>query len=230
MARSRFLDGLQAGDSFGHLELVGLGCRVEASAALDPFLRVTRHVRDEQFALDLALTDTHHDIDDVRGQIDAGQPVEGEEPLDKAKPFRIPKRLVWEAYKRVKANRGAAGVDDQSIEGFEENLENNLYKLWNRLSSGSYFPPPVKRVEIEKRGGGRRPLGVPTVAVRSPTGWRIGPGVAVGEEVAVWCLRSCWRNSSPGTKMGSEVMWTGVSWAQIPLGARSRYIEQRDYL
>jgi len=90
--------------------------------------------------------------------------------LDKAKPYRIPKRFVWEAYKRVKANRGAAGVDEQSIEAFEEDLKNNLYKLWNRLSSGSYFPPPVKRVEIEKRGGGRRPLGIPTVADRVAQG------------------------------------------------------------
>lgn len=86
--------------------------------------------------------------------------------MDKAKPFGIPKRWVWEAYKRVKANRGAAGVDDQSIEAFEADLENNLYKLWNRLSSGSYFPPPVKRVEIGKRDGGKRPLGIPTVSDR----------------------------------------------------------------
>jgi group II intron reverse transcriptase/maturase len=89
-----------------------------------------------------------------------------EEPLDQAKPFEIPKRWVWEAYKRVKSNRGAAGVDEQSIERFEEDLANNLYKLWNRLSSGSYFPPPVKRVEIKKRGGGSRPLGIPTVSDR----------------------------------------------------------------
>ena len=67
--------------------------------------------------------------------------------MDKAKPFAISKRQVWEAYKRVKANHGAAGVDGQSIAGFEEDLENNLYKLWNRLASGSYFPPPVRRVE-----------------------------------------------------------------------------------
>jgi RNA-directed DNA polymerase len=90
--------------------------------------------------------------------------------LDKAKPFCIPKRWVWEAYKRVKANRGAAGVDDQSIEEFDQDLENNLYKLWNRLSSGSYMPPPVKRVEIDKRGGGKRPLGIPTVSDRIAQG------------------------------------------------------------
>lgn len=86
--------------------------------------------------------------------------------MDKAKPFCIPKRWVWEAYKRVKANRGAAGVDEQSIGQLEENLKGNLYKLWNRMSSGSYFPPPVKRVEIAKRDGGTRPLGIPTVADR----------------------------------------------------------------
>ena len=68
--------------------------------------------------------------------------------------------------KRVKANRGAAGVDEQSVEQFEEHLKGNLYKLWNRLSSGSYFPPPVKRVDIAKRDGGTRPLGIPTVADR----------------------------------------------------------------
>jgi RNA-directed DNA polymerase len=90
-----------------------------------------------------------------------------EEPVDEAKPFKIPKREVWEAYKRVKANQGAAGVDGQSIAEFEADLENNLYKLWNRLSSGSYFPPPVRRVDIPKRdGGGVRPLGIPTVADR----------------------------------------------------------------
>src|SRR5215831_3140578 len=84
----------------------------------------------------------------------------------KAKPFDIPKREVWEAFKRVKANQGAAGVDAQSIAEFEVDLSNNLYKLWNRLSSGSYFPPPVRRVEIPKADGGTRPLGIPTVADR----------------------------------------------------------------
>jgi len=86
--------------------------------------------------------------------------------LDRAKPWVIPKQWVWDAYKRVKASGGAAGVDDQSIEEFEQDLKNNLYKLWNRMSSGSYFPPPVKRVQIDKREGGKRLLGVPTVSDR----------------------------------------------------------------
>jgi len=86
--------------------------------------------------------------------------------VDKAKPFDIPKREVWEAFKRVKANQGAAGVDGQSIAEFEANLSGNLYKLWNRMSSGSYFPPPVRRVDIPKADGGTRPLGIPTVADR----------------------------------------------------------------
>ena len=83
-----------------------------------------------------------------------------------AKPFDIPKREVWEAFKRVKANQGAAGVDGQSIQDFEDRLGDNLYKLWNRLSSGSYMPPPVRRVDIPKASGGTRPLGIPTVADR----------------------------------------------------------------
>ena len=84
----------------------------------------------------------------------------------KQKPFDIPKRLVWEAYRKVAANKGAAGVDGQSISEFEEDLKRNLYKLWNRLSSGTYFPPPVRGVEIPKKAGGTRMLGVPTVADR----------------------------------------------------------------
>lgn len=84
-----------------------------------------------------------------------------------AKPFKIPKQLIGEAYKKVKANKGAAGVDGQSIEDFEADLRNNLYKIWNRMSSGSYFPPPVRAVEIPKpHGGGTRMLGIPTVADR----------------------------------------------------------------
>jgi group II intron reverse transcriptase/maturase len=86
--------------------------------------------------------------------------------LNQAKPFPITKRQVWEAYKSVRANQGGAGVDDQSLAECAEDLENNLYKLWNRLASGSWMPPPVKRVEIPKANGGVRPLGVPTVADR----------------------------------------------------------------
>ena len=96
--------------------------------------------------------------------------------MDEAKPFDIPKREVWEAFKKVKANQGAAGVDGQSIADFEADLSNNLYKLWNRLSSGSYFPPPVRRVDIPKANGGTRPLGIPTVADR------------IAQEVARRCL------------------------------------------
>ncbi len=84
----------------------------------------------------------------------------------KDKPFTIPKQLVWEAYRRVKANKGAAGVDRVSMEEFEKDLRNNLYRIWNRMSSGTYFPPPVKAVEIPKSHGGTRILGVPTVADR----------------------------------------------------------------
>jgi len=86
-------------------------------------------------------------------------------PTDK--PFHISKQLVWEAFKRVKANKGAAGVDGVSIEDFEKDLKNQLYKIWNRLSSGTYFPPPVRAVEIPKpHGGGSRILGIPTVGDR----------------------------------------------------------------
>jgi len=84
----------------------------------------------------------------------------------KPKSFEVSKRAVWEAWLRVKANRGAAGVDEQSIAEFERDLSGNLYKLWNRLSSGSYMPPPVRAVEIPKRDGSPRVLGVPTVADR----------------------------------------------------------------
>ena len=82
------------------------------------------------------------------------------------KPFEIPKKLVWEAYQRVKANGGSAGVDQESIERFERRLGDNQYMLWNRMCSGSYFPPPVKSVPIPKKSGGMRVLGVPTVADR----------------------------------------------------------------
>jgi len=84
----------------------------------------------------------------------------------RAKPLAISKSEVYEAWKRVKANKGCAGVDEQSLEAFEADLRNNLYKLWNRLASGSYFPGAVKRVEIPKIDGSRRPLGIPTIRDR----------------------------------------------------------------
>jgi len=86
--------------------------------------------------------------------------------MSEAKPFCISKKEVWEAYKRVKANKGAAGVDDQSIEDFEKSLKKNLYKIWNRMSSGSYLLPPVRTVKIPKANGGERKLGIPTVSDR----------------------------------------------------------------
>jgi len=82
------------------------------------------------------------------------------------KPFRIEKRRVYEAYKAVKTNRGAAGVDGETLEMFEKDLAGNLYKIWNRMSSGTYFPPPVRAVSIPKKTGGERVLGVPTVSDR----------------------------------------------------------------
>ena len=83
--------------------------------------------------------------------------------MTKAKPFDIPKREVWLAWQHIRANQGAAGVDGQTVQNFEAELARNLYKVWNRLSSGSYLPPPVRRVDIPKANGGLRPLGIPTV-------------------------------------------------------------------
>jgi retron-type reverse transcriptase len=84
-----------------------------------------------------------------------------------SKPFHIDKKRVYEAYKAVRSNRGAAGVDGQTLEQFDEDLRGNLYKIWNRMSSGSYLPPPVRAVSIPKKnGGGERILGVPTVGDR----------------------------------------------------------------
>lgn len=86
--------------------------------------------------------------------------------MQETKPYRITKRAVLTAYERVKANKGTYGIDEQSIEDFENNLNNNLYKIWNRMSSGSYFPKPVKAVSIPKKNGGTRVLGIPTVEDR----------------------------------------------------------------
>jgi RNA-directed DNA polymerase len=130
--------------------------------------------------------------------------------LSKAKPFSISKRVVFEAYKRVKAKKGAAGVDEESIADFEGDLKGNLYKIWNRMSSGSYFPPPVRAVDIGKKDGGQRRLGVPTVSDRiaqtvakvylepavephfHPDSYGYRPGKSALEAVGV-ARERCWR-------------------------------------
>ena len=94
------------------------------------------------------------------------QPVKWEEQVTTTKPFRISKRALWMAYKKVKANKGAAGVDAETIAQFDQHLKRNLYKVWDRMSSGSYLPPPVKQIEIPKKSGGKRTLGIPTVSDR----------------------------------------------------------------
>ena len=152
--------------------------------------------------------------------------------MPKDKPFVIPKPMVWGAYGRVAANKGAPGVDGQTLAEFEADLENNLYKIWNRLSSGCYFPPPVRAVEIPKpHGGGTRVLGVPTVADRvaqtvvamhleeraeprfhrDSYGYR--PGKSALEAVGV-CRRRCWENDwlidLDVQKFFDEVPWSLV--------------------
>src|SRR5260370_35907719 len=113
-----------------------------------------------------------------------------EELVDKAKPFDIPKREVWEAFKRVKANQGAAGVDRQSIADFEADLSNNLYRLWNLLSSGSYFPPPVRRVDIPKGRWWHAPVGHPDGRRSHRSGGRPSvPGAVSGNGVLHRLLR-----------------------------------------
>ena len=127
------------------------------------------------------------------------------------KPFYIEKKRVYQAYKAVRSNRGAAGVDDQTLEQFDEDLGGNLYKIWNRMSSGSYFPPPVRAVTIPKKSGGERILGVPTVGdriaqmvvkqliepdlrsylpARTPYGYRPGKSALDAIEVT---RKRCWR-------------------------------------
>jgi RNA-directed DNA polymerase len=145
--------------------------------------------------------------------VSVGQPLARDEPVatSRLKPFEIPKQAVWEAWLRVKANRGAAGVDEQSITAFEADLKGNLYKLWNRMSSGTYFPPPVRAVPIPKRdGSGERILGVPTVADRiaqtvvadrlqagvepvfHPDSYGYRPGRSALDAVGV-CRARCWK-------------------------------------
>lgn len=130
--------------------------------------------------------------------------------MTSTKPFSIAKRTVWEAYQKVRANRGAAGIDDETIAMFEQNLSKNLYKLWNRMSSGSYIPPPVRQVEIPKASGGFRKLGIPTVSDRvaqtvakliiepildpmfHPDSYGYRPGKSAKQAVAITRER-CWK-------------------------------------
>src|SRR6266508_2096147 len=135
----------------------------------------------------------------------------GNMPKPKDKPFAIPKPMVREAYRRVAANKGAPGVDEVTLGEFEADLENNLYRIWNRMSSGSYFPPPVRAGEIPKpHGGGVRVLGVPTIADRiaqtvvamyleplveprfHPDSYGYRPGKAALDAVET-CRRRCWK-------------------------------------
>jgi RNA-directed DNA polymerase len=134
----------------------------------------------------------------------------GEPKQKTAKPFDISKWVVRRAYEKVKANDGAAGVDGESIAEFEENLKGNLYRIWNRLSSGSYFPPPVRAVEIPKKAGGSRTLGVPTVSDRiaqtvvraylepeveplfHPDSYGYRPGRSAHDALAT-CRERCWK-------------------------------------
>ena len=90
----------------------------------------------------------------IRIQLRIYETTDREDFIEMGKPFNISKQIVYEAYKRVKANKGSAGVDNVTIEDFEANLGDNLYKIWNRMSSGSYYPQPVKLVEIPKKSGG----------------------------------------------------------------------------
>ena len=121
------------------------------------------------------------------------------------KPFSIDKKLVYEAYKAVKANAGAAGVDGQTIAQFEANLRGNLYKLWNRMSSGSYFPPPVRAVAIPKKSGGQRLLGVPTVADR------VAQYAQVSDKHRAWLAAVTTRTLSPSPVTRSSVDRSRVS-------------------
>jgi RNA-directed DNA polymerase len=132
-------------------------------------------------------------------------------PKPDGKSFAIPKQLVWEAWRQVKANKGAPGVDGQDLDEFESDLEGNLYKVWNRMSSGTWFPPPVRAVVIPKpHGGGSRVLGISTIADRvaqtvvakyleplveprfHPGSYGYRPNVSAHDALAT-CRERCWK-------------------------------------
>ena len=133
-------------------------------------------------------------------------------PTPEDKPFAIPRAMVWEAWRRVRANKGAPGVDEVDLDGFEADLRDNLYRIWNRMSSGSYFPPPVRAVEIPRpHGSGVRVLGVPTIADRvaqtvvamqleqraghrfHPDSYGYRPGKSAHDALAA-CRQRCWKD------------------------------------
>ncbi|MCA1675137.1 MAG: group II intron reverse transcriptase/maturase [Actinobacteria bacterium] len=144
------------------------------------------------------------------------------------KPFDISKRAVWEAWEKVKANKGAPGLDGVAVEEFEKDLKNNLYKIWNRMSSGSYFPPPVRAVQIPKPDGGVRVLGVPTVGDRiaqtvvarvleekaepgfHPDSYGYRPGRSALDAVAT-CRRRCW-NADWVIDLDISAFFDSVAW------------------
>ena len=156
------------------------------------------------------------------------------------KPFDISKAEVWQAWEKVKENRGAPGVDGRSIADFEADLKNQLYKVWNRMSSGSYFPPPVRAVEIPKpHGGGTRMLGVPCVADRvaqtvvarrlegkveaifHPDSYGYRPGRAPQDAVEV-CRRRCWRTDWV-IDLDIEKFFDSVPWDLVVKSGRGEH-------
>jgi len=165
------------------------------------------------------------------------------DPRSNGKSFVISKQMVWRAYQRVRANRGAPGVDDESIAAFEQDLKGNLYKLWNRMSSGSYLPAPVRAVEIPKSDGrGTRMLGVPTVTDRiaqtvvkmalepvvdpvfcdDSYGYR--PGRSALDAVAV-CRQRCWKTSWV-IDLDIRAFFDSVSW-DLVMKAVAHHTDQR---
>ena len=133
--------------------------------------------------------------------------------MPEAKTHVIPKQLVWEAYQRVKANRGAAGVDGETLAAYEKDLKGNLYKVWNRMSSGSYFPSPVRLVEIPKENGGMRPLGIPTVGRSGRAdGREDGAGALGGTQVPRGLVWLSPRPVGAGCGGNGEEAMLGADW------------------
>jgi RNA-directed DNA polymerase len=158
--------------------------------------------------------------------------------MNKAKPFEIPKRLVWEAWVSVKSKQGSGGVDGETIKSFEKNLGRNLYKIWNRLCSGSYMPPAIKRVEVPKGDGSTRPLGIPTIGDRvaqmvikkelepelekrfHPSSFGYRPGKSAHDAIAQARV-NCWKHK---WVIDSNVMRT-ISWCIV-----AQSIKRKEFL